>query len=58
MYYHKENNIVGGIILIVLGACFIFPFLWAAVFQNILLILGIYLIYLGFCKIQKNIDRH
>ena len=50
---YRKNTALGGIILIVIGLALVFP----AILQNILLILGIYFIYIGFCNIQKNFNR-
>ncbi|MFA6535748.1 MAG: hypothetical protein WCS92_05835 [Candidatus Babeliales bacterium] len=54
----RSQKLAGGLILIVIGVCFIFPFILSAILKNVLMVLGIYLIFLGFCKIQRCFNRN
>ena len=54
----QGSKFIGGLVLILIGICFVFPFVLSAILKNALLVLGIYLIFLGFCKIQRSFNKN
>ena len=54
----RSQKFISGLVLIAVGICFIFPFILSAILKNVLLIIGIYIIFLGFCKIQRCFNRN